>query len=123
MFKQVVIQPKVPFGVDPKTMLCAYFKAGQCTKGTKCKFSHDLAIERKVQKANLYQDQRDGFYSNAEDETMENWDQTKLEEAVKQKDVGRENLNKATEIVCKYFIEAIEDHRYGWFWEWFHVII
>jgi len=29
---------KVPFGVDPKTMLCAFFKAGRCDKGTKCKF-------------------------------------------------------------------------------------
>jgi len=28
-----IIQPKVPFGVDPKTVLCAFFKAGRCQKG------------------------------------------------------------------------------------------
>jgi hypothetical protein len=45
---------KVPFGVDPKTVLCAFFKAGQCEKGIKCKFSHDLDVGRKVEKRNLY---------------------------------------------------------------------
>ena len=32
LFKPV-IQQKVPFGVDPKSILCQYFKAGQCEKG------------------------------------------------------------------------------------------
>lgn len=50
---------KVPFGVDPKTVLCAFFKAGQCEKGTKCKFSHDLNVGRKVEKKNLYEDSRE----------------------------------------------------------------
>jgi hypothetical protein len=49
---------------------------------------------------------------------MDDWDQDKLEKAIQEKEAkeeGRTNLNKATEIVCKYFIEAIEDRRYGWF--------
>jgi hypothetical protein len=50
---------KVPFGVDPKTVLCAFFKAGQCDKGSKCKFSHDPDVGRKVEKKNLYQDSRE----------------------------------------------------------------
>ena len=50
---------KVPFGVDPKTVLCAFFKAGQCEKGNKCKFSHNMDVERKVEKKNLYEDARD----------------------------------------------------------------
>jgi hypothetical protein len=54
-----VITQKVPFGVDPKTVLCAYFKAGQCEKGTKCKFSHDVNVGRKVEKKNLYEDNRE----------------------------------------------------------------
>jgi hypothetical protein len=53
-----VISQKVPFGVDPKTVLCAYFKAGHCEKGNKCKFSHNLDVERKVEKKNLYEDSR-----------------------------------------------------------------
>jgi hypothetical protein len=50
---------KVPFGVDPKTVLCAFFKAGTCEKGSKCKFSHDVDVGRKVEKKNLYQDSRE----------------------------------------------------------------
>lgn len=44
---------------DPKTVLCVYFKAGHCEKGSKCKFSHDRNVERKVEKVNLYEDTRD----------------------------------------------------------------
>lgn len=50
---------KVPFGVDPKTVLCAFFKAGTCEKGAKCKFSHDANVGRKVEKKNLYADSRE----------------------------------------------------------------
>lgn len=45
-------------GVDPKSVLCAFFKQGQCTKGDKCKFSHDLSIERKGEKRNIYEDKK-----------------------------------------------------------------
>ena len=45
-------------GVDPKTVLCEFFRHGQCTKGFKCKFSHDPAVERKTQKADLFTDRR-----------------------------------------------------------------
>lgn len=50
---------KIPFGVDPKTLLCLFYKAGSCDKGNKCKFSHDLDVERKVQKRNVYDDARE----------------------------------------------------------------
>lgn len=46
-------------GVDPKSVLCAFFKQGQCTKGDKCKFSHDLSLERKGEKKSVYVDCRD----------------------------------------------------------------
>lgn len=49
----------MPFGVNPKTILCAFHKAGTCTKGDRCKFSHDLNIERKTTKRDLYTDNRD----------------------------------------------------------------
>lgn len=39
---------KVEKGTDPKSVVCAFFKQGSCTKGDKCKFSHDLSIEQKV---------------------------------------------------------------------------
>ena len=37
-------------------MLCEYFRHGQCTKGFKCKFSHDLAVERKGGKIDIFSD-------------------------------------------------------------------
>lgn len=46
-------------GVDPKSIVCEYFRAGQCTKGFKCKFSHDLAVERKGGKIDLFTDTYD----------------------------------------------------------------
>ena len=58
LLKPVQVQ-KVPFGVDPKTVLCAFFKAGQCEKGNKCKFSHDMNVGRKVEKRNIYEDGRE----------------------------------------------------------------
>lgn len=58
LFKPVQTQ-KIPFGVDPKTVLCAFYKAGNCEKGNKCKFSHDLNVGRKVEKKNLYEDNRE----------------------------------------------------------------
>ncbi|XVF23700.1 hypothetical protein REPUB_Repub13aG0062300 [Reevesia pubescens] len=108
LFKIAVTQPKVPVGVDPKSIVCEFFKAGQCTKGFKCKFSHDLNVQRKGEKIDIYSDKRD-------QETMEDWDQEMLEKVVESKKTEY-NQNKPTEIVCKYFLEAVEKKQYGWFW-------
>ena len=40
-------------------MVCAFFKQGSCGKGAKCKFSHDLTLERKAEKRNMYDDGKD----------------------------------------------------------------
>ncbi|KAJ7471432.1 hypothetical protein B0H11DRAFT_2039966 [Mycena galericulata] len=101
---------KVPFGVDPKTVLCAFFKAGHCEKGNKCKFSHDLNVDRKVEKKNLYEDSREEKLAD----TMDTWDQEKLAQVVLSK-AG--NPRTTTDIVCKHFIQAIESQKFGWFWE------
>ncbi|PPQ96930.1 hypothetical protein CVT26_005934, partial [Gymnopilus dilepis] len=109
LFKPVQVQ-KVPFGVDPKTVLCVFFKAGNCDKGNKCKFSHDPNVNRKVEKKNLYADTRE----DKDKDTMENWDEEKLRNVVLSK---HGNPRTTTDIVCKYFIEAIETQKFGWFWE------
>ncbi|MQM03662.1 hypothetical protein Taro_036447 [Colocasia esculenta] len=108
LFKVAVSQPKVPLGVDPKSVLCEFYKAGQCAKGFKCKFSHDLNVQRKGEKIDIYSDKRD-------QETMEDWDQETLEKVVEQK-TKEYKQNKPTDIVCKYFLEAVEKKQYGWFW-------
>jgi len=45
---------------------------------------------------------------------MDKWDEEKLRNVVLSK---RGNPKTTTDIVCKYFIQAIEDGMYGWFWE------
>ncbi|XP_073846649.1 zinc finger CCCH domain-containing protein 15 homolog [Musca autumnalis] len=102
---------KVEKGTDPKSVVCAFFKQGTCTKGDKCKFSHDLAVENKVEKRSIYVDMRD-----AEEDDMKNWDDAKLQEVVNQKH-SSEKKRPTTDIICKYFIEAVEKSKYGWFWE------
>lgn len=108
LFKVAVSQPKVPPGVDPKSIVCEFFKAGQCGKGFKCKFSHDLNVQRKGEKIDLYSDKRD-------EDTMDDWDLETLAKVVESK--GKEyNQNKPTDIVCKHFLDAVEKKQYGWFW-------
>lgn len=108
LFKVAVSQPKVPVGVDPKSIVCEFFKVGQCQKGFKCKFSHDLNVQRKGEKIDIYTDKRDT-------ETMEDWDQETLEKVVESKRTEYQQ-NKPTDIVCKYFLDAVEKKQYGWFW-------
>ncbi|CAH2306872.1 zinc finger CCCH domain-containing 15 [Pelobates cultripes] len=113
LFKPVVAAQKVSKGADPKSVVCAFYKQGQCTKGDKCKFSHDLSLERKCEKRSVYVDGRD---DELEKDTMENWDEKKLEEVVNQKHGESEKKKPKTEIVCRFFLDAIENNKYGWFW-------
>ncbi len=112
LFATTIKQPRVPPGADPKSIVCEFFRHGKCTKGTRCKFSHDLAVERKGPKMDLFSDKRDG----ETDENMEEWDQETLEKAIAQKH-GSENTNRPTEIICKFFLDAVEKRQYGWFWQ------
>ncbi|KAH9498593.1 hypothetical protein Btru_007699 [Bulinus truncatus] len=106
LFKPVT--QTVSKGVDPKSVLCAFYKQGQCTKGDKCKFSHDLTIERKGEKRNIYEDKK---------ETMENWDEATLEEVINKKHGESDKAKLKTAIICKFFLDAVESSKYGWFWE------
>lgn len=58
LFKTVVNKTVVPVGVDPKSVVCEFFKAGKCVRGNKCKYSHDIDQGRKVHKIDLYSDPR-----------------------------------------------------------------
>ncbi|KAI5959481.1 TMA46 [Candida pseudojiufengensis] len=102
-------QQKVPFGVDPKSIFCEFFKQGVCTKGNKCKFSHDPNVGRKDVKKDLYTDARD----EKEQDTMDTWDEDKLRSVILSK---HGNPKTTTDKVCKYFIDAVENGKYGWFW-------
>ena len=144
-----LVQPKLAFGTDPKSVLCVHFKIGKCTKGNKCKYSHDLDVGKKKAKRSVNVDKRD---KNAEkegiirllvvrtnttcsynifllihhviihllvsilflDDTMDKWDEDKLKKVVQSKSTN--SKAKPTEIVCKYFLEALDNEKYGWFW-------
>jgi hypothetical protein len=111
LFKSVsnIQQQQPKEGEDPKSILCALFKIGQCKKGDKCKFSHDLDIGNKSAKIDIYTDLRDA--SNKE---METWNQDYLENVVNSKFRGKV---KPCKEVCKHFIEALEKKTFGWLWE------
>lgn len=104
---------KVPFGVDPKTVVCIFYKKGNCEKGKKCKFSHDMELDRKTEKKSLYQDTRAEEDEKKKAETSADWDEDKLRSVVLSK---KGNQRTTTDKVCKFFIQAIEDGKYGWFW-------
>lgn len=101
VFKPIIAAQKVPFGVDPKGILCEFFKAGQCTKGAKCKFSHDLNVVRKGAKIDLFTDTREKERAEKEADKMEDWDTDKLAEVVSKK-LGK-NKPTETDIVRKPF--------------------
>lgn len=56
----------------------------------------------------MFTDMRD----EDKEEGMENWDEDTLRDAVEKK----QRKGNATKIICKYFLKAIEDMKYGWFW-------
>ncbi|KAE8240342.1 hypothetical protein A4X13_0g7847 [Tilletia indica] len=128
-----IVQPKVPFGVDPKTVVCEFWKHGRCDKSAlKCKYAHSHDAGRKVEKKDLYTDTRDGDEAPGEagaaaegsgtagadaqkkGATMEGWDQAKLDSVILSK---HGNLKTTTDKVCKFFLQAVEENKYGWFWE------
>lgn len=97
-----------------EVVVCKLFEAGLCTKGKKCKFSHDVKTDHiKVDKMDLYTDQRDLIFGNKD--VIENWDVEKLNEVVGFND-RKYNTENRTDKVCKAFLDAVERKIYGWNW-------
>jgi len=117
--KQKPLEP----GVDPKSVVCEFFRAGCCDKGARCKYAHDLTVTKKSAKLDIYSDRREGADGAATEDDknkdgIEGWDQAKLEQAVATKHgaEGGGHVARPTDIVCKFFLDAIEKELYGWFW-------
>lgn len=47
-------------------------------------------------------------------DTMDKWDLEKLTSVVNEKDTSKKT--NETQIVCKFFLDALETKKYGWFW-------
>ena len=52
---------------------------------------------------------------NNKEDTIEDWDEKKLKEVIAQQET-KYKMQKPTEIVCKFFLDAVENGRYGWKW-------
>ena len=75
--------------VDHKKTLCAYFKAGVCEKGKKCKYSHDLTLEdNRGMAIDLYSDPR-----------------------------AKIGKMPDTIITCREYLDAVERNLYGFNWQ------
>ena len=99
-----------------KVKICQFFKQGLCQKGRKCKLSHDLTQEVKNEDIDLYVDQRMQLYGvKEEEEKMDDWDEEKLRQVVEQQE-AKYAKSKPTEIVCKFFLNAVENSNYHWNW-------
>lgn len=70
-------------------------------------------MERKVEKRNLYSDEKDQEREEKEKDDMADWDEEKLQKVINSK---HNNPRTTTDKVCKYFIDAVENSKYGWFW-------
>jgi len=94
--------------VDPKTVLCQFFKNGNCEKGKKCKFSHDLDIGRKQEKKSLYTDTREGE-GEGDDKKKDDfvdWDEEKLRQVVMSKH-GNPKTDTDKVCTCHYLLQQV----------------
>jgi len=92
---------------NPKEMLCEYFKVGKCQRGFRCKFSHDPNIARKVRKKKAAEKEA------AAKKTMDDMTQIELEDLIRRRMRAQDNK---TDIVCNYFLDALETRNYGPRW-------
>ena len=46
---------------------------------------------------------------------MDDWDQEKLESVVTQKHGAEKGALTKTDIICKFFLDALERKQYGWY--------
>jgi len=102
----VVKQTEVEEGTLTKTVLCQFFKAGMCDKGDDCEFSHDLNIEFNQGAFDIYTDLRD---------SKKNMD-TEIHKIANEKEAKR-NGKIQSNIICKFFMDAVVKKIYGWKWE------
>ncbi len=90
--------------------VCAFFKAGLCQKGKKCKFSHILenhiqakkkTLKIENEKIDMFTDQRDLIFGKKD--VIENWNSKKLAEVINYNDMKYVNPT-TTNKTCKHFL-------------------
>lgn len=105
---KTIKQADVAEGEEAKNVLCEYFKAGCCEKGDKCEFSHDLNIQFNQGTIDIYTDLREIKKTMG----MEH----EINKIAEEKEKKRSKMPKSN-IVCKYFLDAVMKKVYGLKWE------
>lgn len=94
-----------------KLLLLDIYQKTEKVKKINATATYDPKKSKEAQKIDIYTDIRDAKKEKEQD-TIDNWDMKKLTEVI---NVRHKNTNK-TDIVCKYFLSAVENKQYGWFW-------
>jgi DRG Family Regulatory Proteins, Tma46 len=103
--KEEAIEKQQKHETEKAKLLAAMF--GTVAPAKKKKEKKEEPISDKI---DIYSDPR---AAQAQDD-MADWDQAKLESVINEKHaVSNQN---ATEIVCKFFLEAVQKQLYGYFW-------
>jgi len=105
---KTIKQEELEDGQEAKNVICAFFKAGCCEKGDDCEFAHDLNIEFNQGTFDIYTDLRDAKKNLGVE--------FEINKIAEEKEKKRSKLC-ASNIVCKFFLEAVRRKVYGWKWE------
>ena len=109
LYKQVQAAKKqeVPEGQEAKNIICENFKNGYCELGDKCPFSHDLNLQYNQGTFDIYTDVRDTKKAMSVE--------LEVNKIAEQKEKKRSKV--PSNIVCKFFLDAVKKKQYGWKWE------
>lgn len=77
-----------------------------------------MGVARKTEKRSLYDGEgaSGGGAGSGGGGGMDTWDQEQLEDVVNKRHGEANRGLPATVIICKFFLDAVESSKYGWFW-------
>ena len=105
--KVKTVEQEIPEGIDPKMIICENYKNGFCELGNKCPFSHDLNLQYNQGTFDIYTDLREAKKTLSIE--------LEVNKIAEQKEQKRGKV--PSNIVCKFFLEAVKRKQYGWKWE------